>query len=126
MPECNSCKQIWRDSEVRAVSTLILCESCFSRSMGCPWIVGTKTEIIKGVTYRTKKFCRCIPSPTSLLCPKHETMDEGKEGDVARRMEKARNGKEKKKLFADALAESPLRADNPQFAQGGVDKTYSR
>lgn len=48
-------------------------------------------------------------------CPKHRVMMNGQDHENARRMEKARRGKERKKLAREALAESPLRAYNPKF-----------
>lgn len=49
------------------------------------------------------------------LCPKHVVMAEGWKGDMDRKMEKARRAKERIKTMRDALVDSPLRAENPDF-----------
>jgi hypothetical protein len=88
---------------------------------GCPWVVGShKNRYGEAV----EEHCLRIPSEKSAYCPKHELMFVNQHLDKERKMEKARNGKAKK-LFRDALAESPLRAENPNFPQKN-SQAYSR
>ena len=48
----------------------------------------------------------------SALCPHHALIIAEHDAENARRMERARNGKERKKLMREALEASPLRALN--------------
>lgn len=74
----------------------------------------------------TRERCGRLPSPTSIFCPKHELIDGEQDAEFERRREALKAKREKEQSMRDMLPTSPLRAENPQFAQGSVDRTYSK
>lgn len=83
-----------------------------STKPGCLWIVATHADRL-GI--KTDEYCKKICAEDSAYCSKHRLIDEQREAEVERRMERARKGKEKKRLFRESLKVSPLRAINPKF-----------
>lgn len=69
-------------------------------------------------------YCSKIQAEDSDFCPHHVLISSEEAGENERRMEKARRGKERKKILREALESSPLRVVNPdpKFNQSG----YSR
>jgi len=85
---------------------------------GCSYVVGHGKKGNKPF----KIFCNKLVEPMQQFCPKHlEIMaDESKEPE--RRALKRRQIKEHRAAEQEALALSPLRADNPDFDK---PKTYT-
>lgn len=61
-------------------------------------------------------YCHKKRQPGNAWCPHHILLSSELEAENARKMERARNGKEKKALARKYLETSPLRADNPQYS----------
>lgn len=71
-------------------------------------------------------LCRKIAEDGSSLCPHHKLLlEEGHLDDEAKAIKRA-NTKARKQSLRDALPDSPLRAENPQFAQKPVETGYER
>ena len=69
------------------------------------------------------EHCNKIPAEGCIYCPKHALVLAEAAAELDRKMERVRRGKEKKKLYRDALAASPLAAVNPKFEKGtGYEK----
>ena len=119
---CTACKQ---EKETLPVNgNMDMCQECFSVHMGCPFVVSSHSEIVKGKTYKHNEYCRRIASRTSLLCPKHELIVSEEDNEKARRSESRKRKKEMKINLAAMLESSPLRAENPQFPQKNPQTGY--
>lgn len=82
-----------------------------SSCMHVVW-AGPKTEADprtgKPVTKWITNTCDKITEPGDEYCPHHLLLYREQQGEVDRRMEKARRGKEKRKFLRDMLETSPL------------------
>jgi len=87
---------------------------------GCAYVVGQGHKGQKSF----KIFCNKLCAPGSSHCPKHDliTEDEGKEPERKRLARKAK--RDYRKADIEALASSPLRANNPD-AEKTKERIYS-
>lgn len=98
---------------------------------GCPWIVGTSTKGVGASKQTHQVFCHKMLAEGSVYCPKHALFREDDLQEPLRRQQ-ARVAKRKaRKERLEALAASPLRANNPDFDikpkdHGGMDATESQ
>ncbi len=89
-----------------------------ARVLGCPYVVGRSQ---RGLDI----FCNKLPAPGETVCPKHKLFIEDEALEIERVKERRKLNRESKKAKLDALAASPLRADNPKFdvkpSHGGME-----
>ena len=74
----------------------------------CLYVVGTHDG--------RNVFCGKLPAPGALLCPKHVLIAADEMRALEHAAEKRRAVAAYRQGQCDALAESPLRAENPRFA----------
>lgn len=72
----------------------------------------------KGCDFKGRgvRECSKIVATGDHLCPHHRLLLNERDNENAARMKRARNGKARKAVLAEALKTSPLRAENPAFA----------
>jgi hypothetical protein len=78
---------------------------------GCPYVVGHGHKGDKPF----KIFCNKLVEPLQSFCPKHVAIVEDESHEPERRASARRQKKEHRAAELEALALSPLRADNPDF-----------
>jgi len=96
---------------------------CMKHIEPCQWeLVAARVNLGDPKKSRPAQICGKLPSLDSPFCPKHKLMHDEAEAEKQRWSQRMQAAKDKKKLYADMLEHSPLRADNPQFPHAPVDK----
>lgn len=97
-------------------------------SEGCYWVTGTSTKGVGASQTVHQVFCNKIRQEGSVYCPKHQLFLEDEAQEPLRRAQATIANRKYRKEHLEALAASPLRANNPNFDikpkdHGGMDAT---